>query len=262
MEHAAFITKTESLQCIDGIYSRLYYGNEFCQHLIPSLDEIKQVSDFTRMRSLAFTLVTPFVTNEGLQALKPLLSYVVKHTASSEVVINDWGVLRMAKEQFPSLTLVLGRLLTKQKRGPRLLRLTRRMPPEMIEHFRASNIDVPIVVDFLRQKGIERVELDNLLQGISRGKDVLRASLYVPYVFVTTTRYCISAFCERQDHFSRDITACRKECSRYIFDLTHKNMPVPLMLKGNTQFFKNETLPDDFEALHIDRIVHEPEIPV
>lgn len=262
MEHAAFISKTERLQYIDGIYSRLYYGNEFCQHLIPSLDEIKRVLDFTRMRSLAFTLVTPFVTNEGLHALRPLLSYLQKHIVSLEVVINDWGVLRMAKEQFPSLSLVLGRLLTKQKRGPRLLRVMRRVPSEMIEHFKASNIDVPIVVEFLRQKGIERVELDNLLQGISRGKDVLPASLYVPYVFVTTTRYCISAFCERQDHFSRDIVACRKECRKYAFDLTNRNMPVRLMLKGNTQFFKNETLPDGLEALHIDRIVHEPEIPV
>jgi hypothetical protein len=39
-------------------------------------------------------------------------------------------------------------------------------------------------------------------------------------------------------------------------------MPVKLLLKGNTQFFINEVLPDDLEALKIDRLVFQPRIPL
>lgn len=44
--------------------------------------------------------------------------------------------------------------------------------------------------------------------------------------------------------------------------LQHKQMPADLLLKGNTQFFKNEQLPDNLKDLSIDRIVYEPEIPI
>jgi hypothetical protein len=58
------------------------------------------------------------------------------------------------------------------------------------------------------------------------------------------------------------ITGCSQECRRYAFKLDHPVMPVPLVRKGNTQFVRNDRLPPELGTMGIDRIVHEPEIPL
>lgn len=262
MEQAILITKAENLKYVNSKYSRLYFGNEFCQHLIPSLRDFKIILDFVLKHNMHFSLVTPYVTNEGIESLRPLLKHVVSNFPDAEIIINDWGVLRLLRDEFGGLNLVLGRLLTKQKRGPRILSIKDKVPSTMIQHFKESNIDVPILSDFLINNRINRVELDNLLQGITREAASLRASLYFPFAYVTTTRFCLTASSERQIRFSRSIYACNKECQRYTFRLRHKNMPVDLFLKGNTQFFKNRDMSYNLDDLNIDRIVYEPEIPM
>jgi len=60
------------------------------------------------------------------------------------------------------------------------------------------------------------------------------------------------------------IFPCKRECQEYSFYLSHPVMPVPLIRKGNTIFFKNESIPGD-DAMGkacIDRLVIEPEIPL
>lgn len=262
MEEAIFVSRVENLKYVKSNYKRIYFGNEFCQWLIPSLDDLKAVIDFTLKNNLQFSFVSPYVTNNGLQTLMPILEYIKEQLSEAEIVINDWGVLRLARKELCLSHLVLGRLLTKQKRGPRILYLKDRVPKEMMQHFMASNVDVSILVDFLNDYGIKRVELDNLLQGMLRDTSSLKASLYFPFVYVTTTRYCLTASCENGRKPLRSIPTCRKECQKYTFKLQHKNMPVDLFLKGNTQFFKNEALPEGLEQLKIDRLVYEPEPPL
>lgn len=262
MEQAIFISKTENLKYVNSKYTRLYFGNEFCQQLIPSLEDVRIISDFVSNQKMKFSLVTPYVTDDGIETLRPLFETVTSSFYDAEVVINDWGILRLLRDEFDGLTLVLGRLLTKQKRGPRILSVKDKVPPAMIQHFKESNIDVPILSDFLVNNGIDRVELDNLLQGIAREDPSLKASLYFPFAYVTTTRFCLTASSERKVMFMRSISSCNKECQRYTFRLRHKNMPIDLFLKGNAQFFKNSRMPDNLDSSNIDRIVYEPEIPI
>jgi hypothetical protein len=140
--------------------------------------------------------------------------------------------------------------------------MERWLPERAVQHFRESNVDTPEFRDFLAGLGIRRVELDNLTGGIRRQKGVLPASLHVPFAYVTTTRFCPAASCEKQSIPFRRIGDCAFECRGYTFSLRHPDMPRGLLLKGNTQFFRNDRLPDDLEALNIDRLVHAPEIPV
>jgi hypothetical protein len=262
MEQAIFISKAENLKYVNSKYTRLYFGNEFCQRLIPCLEDVRIAIDFVLGHNMQFSLVTPFVTDKGIEILRPLLGYVSRNLSSAEIVVNDWGLFRLLKNEFGGLNPVLGRLLTKQKRGPRILKLKKMVPETMVEHFKESNIDVPSLSDFLINNGVNRIDLDNLLQGIARENPSLKASLYFPYAYVTTTRFCLAAISEQRTNFLRSISNCSKECQRYAFRLSHKNMPVDLFLKGNTQFFRNESLPHNLEDLNIDRIVYEPEIPV
>ncbi len=262
MEKAFFVTNTQALAEIPHGYARLYFGIEFCERLLPTQEELGRALDVAGQRKMAFTFVTPFLTDAGLEKAEALTAFLRDAGEDIEIVVNDFGFLHALNQKGWRGPIALGRLLTKQKRGPRLLNIVAQLPAEALEHFRQSNIDAPSTVEILSRLGVVRVELDNLLQGISRPEPVLKASLYTPYAYVTTTRYCLAAGCETPRPFRRAIRPCARECRKYEFTLSHKAMPVPLLLKGNTQFLVNDSLPDDPEALKIDRLVFQPHIPL
>jgi len=261
LQKAVLIAKPNLLSHAEGEYDRLYYGCEFCERLIPSQARLERALAFADEHDMDFTFVSPFVTDEGVAKLEPLLKWLSKSCAGAEVVVNDWGVLNLVAEGGLDLEPVLGRLLTKQKRGPRLMRVVERVPDEMIQHFQRSNVDVPVLRDFLASKGVHRVELDNLPQGLARDPAV-PASLYYPYLYVSTTRLCLSNSCDHRTRSLREIFPCGHECQTYTFNLTHKDMPVQLLLRGNTHFYVNDELPDNLAELGIDRLVFEPDIPL
>lgn len=261
MEKAILISDVENLKYVSQEYSRLYFGAEFCENLIPSAEDLNSALEFISKNKMEFTFITPFLTNEGIKRIKPLLNLITKVKPDAEIVINDWGLLRLINREYQGLNLSLGRLLTKQKRGPQILNLLGKVPEDMIRHFQQSNIDSSALSDFLISRQIKRVELDNLLQGIRRPFPSLKGSLYMSFAYITTTRLCLfSSLDDKIDKPLRAITPCNKECQAHAFMLRHKQMPVGLLLKGNTQFFKNEQLPDNLEDLSVDRIVYEPEI--
>jgi hypothetical protein len=264
-EWALYATKVENLKHYRNEFSRIYFGNEFCQRLIPAINDLGQVLDFVSRNKLGFTFVTPYVTNDGLDILRPLFGKIAEENPGSEVVFNDWGVLRILNEGYDGLEPVMGRLLNRMKRGPRLMNFMDVLPQSSIEYFRSCSIDVPLYRKFLIRNRVRRVELDNLLQGIelNLADSGITGSLYIPYAYVTTTRFCLAVSCDV--HGKEDVVGifpCRKECQEYTFYLTHSVMPVPLIRKGNTVFFKNERVPEDMEVRNIRRIVIEPEVPL
>ncbi|MFH1642429.1 MAG: hypothetical protein ABIC04_06035 [Nanoarchaeota archaeon] len=264
MEHTLFITKKPNLKYWNKRYTRLYFGNEFCQRLIPPKEDLDYVINFIKKKNIKLSFVTPYVTDKGIERLKLLLDLLNKKLPKTEIIINDYGTLELIREMKLRLKPVLGRLLTKQKRGPRMISIMDKLPKPAIEHFRKSNAGVLAFQKFLIKNGFDRVELDNLLQGISDdfSKSGINASLYYPYAYVTTTRFCLAVICDKKDA-APGIYSCKKECQKYgPFKLTNKHMPVPLLLKGNTQFFENKKLPNDLEKRGINRLVFEPRLPV
>ena len=288
MEKAVFITKVNQLKYIDNRYSRLYFGNEFCERLIPSILSLEQILSYVKKKKLNFSLVTPYVTNYGLEKLGVLFEFLKAEKVNCEVIINDWGVLNLINREYLEFHPVLGRLLTKQKRGPGLERLLERktkswlvkdphnpkarfvvfqkkLPLGLDAYYKGSNTSsVPIIHNFLINRRIKRIELDNLSQGMILGlpKGKISASVYTPYVYITTTFFCPSAGCGQKKSLLK-IKPCKRQCQRYLFKLRHKTMPKVIFLKGNTQFYKNSKLSiKELEKSGVDRIVFEPEIPV
>jgi hypothetical protein len=287
MEKALLITTIDDLRYSGKEYDRLYFGNEFCERLIPSPSEVREALKFTRRKGLAFSLLTPYVTDQGVLRLKLLLELLKESTA--EVIINDWGVFHLLQRCSPKLTPVLGRLLTKQKRGPGLVKLLKRerkikfiqnpdhpeekcivvqkkLPIDLDRYYKGCNTgSVPIIHDFLIENRVRRIELDNLAHGLDlelqNGR--MSASIYWPYAYITTTLFCPSAGCDWKEKSSLKVRPCRKECRRYVFILRNRSMPKILYLKGNTQFYKNRHRQlKEWEKLGIDRIVDEPHIPL
>ncbi len=262
IEKAVAFTDLDRLRAWTEPCERVYFGHEFCQRLLPSKKEVAGAVRHVSDQGRAFTLLTPYVSNAGLALVRDLVAEVLSlpDVRQFEVVVNDWGVLHWMRREHPGVPMALGRLLTKQKRGPQILRVADRLPSQAVDHFRRSNVDAPHLSARLREWGVHRVELDNLLQGIRRDQG-LPASLYHPFVYVTTTRLCLMAESTRPHKNIRSMGPCALECRRFEATLTHPDMPVPLLLKGNTQFVRNGTLPGNLQDLGITRLVHQPDLP-
>ena len=90
MEQALFITKAENVKYFREEFTRIYFGNEFCQKLIPSKSEVEEVLSFVEKNSLNFTFVTPYVTNKGLHRLESLILFLKERKHGCEIIFNDW----------------------------------------------------------------------------------------------------------------------------------------------------------------------------
>ena len=265
MERALFIAKSKDLSYYIPDFSRLYFGNEFCERLLPTNRDVDTALAFAGEKKASFTLVTPYCTELGLRRIRSLLKKLAKERPESEVVFNDWGVLRMLRTSSYDLKPVLGRLLTRIKRGPRLMGMIDVLPKEALEYLRSSNHTVPNYTEFLKKNGVERVELDNPLQGFDfeRADKDIHLSLYVPFAYVTTTRFCLTASCDIPEKKGLvGVFPCKRECQKYTFYLENPVMPVMLLRRGNTIFFKNDKIPQGLTEKGVDRIVIQPEVPM
>ena len=265
MEQALYITKTGNLHYWNDDFHRLYFGVEFCERLLPSPAQLTRALDFSRNQKRPFTLVTPYVTNSGLDKIEKLLNLLSDSYPESEVVFNDWGVFHLLKEEALPLKPVLGRLLNKMKRGPRILPVKEMIPQTSSNYFMTPGLSIPAIQKFLLDKAINRVEFDNLLQGLNLDgiSDDLHLSLYLPFAYITTTRFCFMSSATDIADIIIGILPCKKECQDYAFSLTNPVMTTPLIRKGNTIFFSNEQIPEQhIRSKRIDRIVVQPEIPV
>jgi len=253
MEKAIAVETVSQLKNLSSKgFDRLYFGSEACETKIPSVQEAKKAKQFCEKNKLAFSLVTPFCTDFGLNKVKEIFSILSKE---DEVVCNDFGVLKEAGRHKPEA--IVGRLLNKQFRDPRIASFK----GQAAEHLSLSQASMPQFRKLLSSLGVKRVELDNLLQGIGTSlKDTgFSASLYHPIVFVSATRMCLLANAGKISGYKKvGVFGCGKECDRFKFKLGNKAMPKKLFLIGNGLFFENNSLPEEKELLAkgIDRTVN------
>jgi len=255
MENAILITSGKELTKAElepEKYSRIYFGSEFCPHRIPTINDLDDIISFCEDHGKVFTLVTPYLSEDAVGKVKMLLNFLHYMRKYPEILISDWGMLHYIPENFGmNFSLVLGRILAKQKTGPRIEFLKDERPSEYLSS-KKSHIDIPAFLRFLKNRGINRIELDIPIQGIDieipENLDI-SVSLYYPYAYISTTRRCpirVTGKCDCQCNY---------------FELSSKNMPVKLYTRGNTVFFKHNKLPKIPDKLRYDRLVFEPGVP-
>lgn len=282
LEVAIFISREKGLHYLNNALpqylihlnpSRLYFGNEFCQCLIPSLKDLKIVLSTAFKKDLSFSLVTPFVTDGGMKRLIPLFNFFSDNVSPVEVIVNDWGVLHLMGE-YPSLKPVLGRLMNRMVRDPRIARYytSAEALEKALKAIQQSSITALSYRNLLKDYGVNRVEFDNLYQGLDLNlKEMgLGGSLYIPYGYVTTGRICmIGSFNSDSNAKSIPPNSCVGDCDRYLCELSSNCPPgTPgLFQKGNTVFFFQDedtvvSALSGAKRLGIDRIIYQPEIPM
>ncbi len=241
-ERAIFTNEPEQYDL--SKYRRIYFGNEFCENNFLSYGQILAIILLAKKQGKELTFVTPFVTDKGLQVILKFLDLLPDRT---EVVFNDYGLLPHLQRFTP----VFGRLLNRQKRGPRIVQLQDKIPKKAWEHFQSSNLEA--MEDFLWERDILRAEIDNVIQGF-KIKTKLKLSLYYPYVYVSTTRMCLLNGIEDLSRKKISIKPCQRECHKYT--PVNRSFPIPLLLKGVTQYYYNGKLP----RKGFDRLVFMPEM--
>ncbi len=285
LEKAIHITNLKNLKYFQkDEYQRIYWGVEFCQNLIPALVDTGKILRFVKENNLKFTMVTPFVTEQGLKRLKETFSWFREKKIGAEVVVNDWGVLECLHREFHgSFEIVLGRLLVRQQRDPVTKNVLEKQPPFAIrgkdgkinivihkvpdqqyqDGARQSYVNSPFAQDLLAGFGVKRVELNNLLQGLNLKGIRLKKSLYTPFVNISTGRFCpMETRCQKIYR----INVCKRECQKYYGLLRKKTIPKIIYKRGNTTFYKNPIKTRILANLtrmdaNVDRIVFQPELP-
>lgn len=257
-------------------FTRCAFGNEFCEHLIPAPSAVESALDAAQSRNLAFTLLTPYVSDAGVIALR-LLFELMARNGGGEVVFNDWGVLNLLRREFPTLTPAQGRLLNKSLRDPRVTTMyaSAPAPAATLSVLQRSNLDCESYMRLLTRLGVNTIEMDNLPQGndLSFAESGLKTSVYLPFGFISTSRICMAAglHYRKQDKFQPG-APCRHECQTHLLEYAYTNSPFgnrdqKFYLRGNSYFYAHteamlRVLFDQARSGRIARMVFQPRLPM
>jgi hypothetical protein len=229
----------ETIETIDATLmnlpvARCYLGNEFCERLLPDTRSLQACITGARF---AFTLTTPLVSDSGLRRLHPLLELLPD---GNEVIVNDWGVLHLLRRDFPRLTPVVGRLLCKMIKDPRL------PTPEWARLY-PSGAQSGAFRELLEDYGVKRMEVDvpPFASSTDFQTNGQQLSVHLLQGYTLKGRMCKigSTHLPATEKFAPG-HGCRKECLTYV-EKTGRTQQTGHELatyqRGNTLFYRHNS---------------------
>ncbi len=222
-------------------FGRIYVGDEFCIHRMVDPEGLETYVRMARARSWALTLLTPPITDEGLERCAPLFKRLEDPLLKAEVVVNDWGTLEYVKEKIPSVEVSLGRLLNKGFKDPRLpdAAALSRLSEETADLLNRCTFDFVGFQEAMVRRGVRRLERDLLPHGTPRWQipEGLGTSVYFPFGYVTTGRICRLASLKgraKQKFSIKD--RCPQVCRDVSLRLKDESRDLELLEEGNAVF--------------------------
>lgn len=181
---------------VDGFY----FGAEFCEHLIPTRDDISKIAEVAEGRGWKIYLMTGEASMSVVPRYQRLLEHFAVSPMATGVVFNDWGILSILRRDFPSLQPVMGRLLFKNKRfvyrsidpdGDFSVETKQEILRSQVKTMRQTSLAIPEYRSFLASLGVDRVDVDILPQGIElKDCESLSIGVHVPLGYLTSGRTC------------------------------------------------------------------------
>jgi hypothetical protein len=252
--------------CHDAPLTALYFGSEFCQELLPGIKDVEAFCVHCTERELEAVLLTPLVTQKGLNRLDRLLGGLARREMFPSVVFNDWGVLELLRKKHPSFPLRMGRLMNRGLRDPRLDMQASGAAGENTQ--RGAGIR-----KLASSLGVSAVESDADLEPgyLGDGANGLKRALHVPFTFAASGRNCLekaAATLASSGKITRGIftqglkAGCKAPCRDICRKESRQDTQKEMWRAGNTLFYK---APPEWISRHIafaDRLVfHEQPIP-
>ena len=200
----------------DFCVSRVYLGNEFCERLLPTPGQLTDAFAHAKELDVDISLLTPLLTDSGIKRLRLLLDML---PAETEVIVNDWGTLRLIKKDYLSLKPLLGRLLYKMIKDPRL-------PSAQWTRLHPHSGQSKPFHHLLDRFGIDHIEMDvpPFTQSDQFNVGELDLSVHLPFGYVVKGRMCRIGSLNQDDPNKFVVGhACQKECLDYVTLLERPN---------------------------------------
>jgi len=252
LEEESASADPELFAFFDLSLDRVYVGAEFCTHLLPGPAAIRRFAEVLKRINLPFTFLTPPTPQNALTSVRRILSCLERMAGDREeaieVVIHDWGVLRMMKD-YPSLQPVLGRGMARLSNDTLFQVEKDPLFAKVLPELRSNSCTSPAYREYLHILGIRRMEFDWPEQGIDMDFPDwgFRVSLYLPFVYLASGRRC-PAGASTLPCFERN--RLERRCSRPCRDVavlvphTRPETGPPLFCRGNTLYQRSTHLPD------------------
>lgn len=140
--------------------SRIYIGNEFCHNLFPQTELLMNMIKKCANDNLNITLCFTYMRDNRIEETKNIIGTVydwcIKSGMKIEIVINDWGMIKLLEDKTDYFTLSLGVLLNKRKKDPRYI--YKKGYEKNKDMMSENNLNSKIFSDFLKENKIERYE--------------------------------------------------------------------------------------------------------
>lgn len=244
----------EGLLPIGAVATHLYFGSEYCEHLFPDDRHLAVALAHAERLGLKFVLPTP-IASDGL--LHRITTAVDRLPVGAELVANDWGVVKVMRNQFPLHRVVAGRQLAKMIKDPR-------MPAPTWKKVYPSNYGAAPYAHLLSSFGIRQIELDVppfATADVFAVSD-LAVSVWTPYAYIAKGRICkIGSLGKKAEDKFAPGGSCRRECLG-LLEQEPDSVASGLRTysRGTTMFYKHDAglinvLGDAIRQGHVQRLV-------
>ncbi|MEA3514936.1 MAG: hypothetical protein U9R34_05645 [Nanoarchaeota archaeon] len=193
---------------------RFYFGEEFCDRLLPSNQEMKEVVNKARESNKDISLLIPPLSETGL---KKAISLINLLDSGSEVIVNDYGALNLVANEFEN-PIIIGRVMGRN----------------ILQALNIFNNDKDLIKENIllfgsRIKGID-VDYFNANKINPILAKILDFSFYRGPFFWTVTRRC--AFNSNSQSLHK-FAACKKECLKNKAIIKNTLVNKRFLLEGN-----------------------------
>lgn len=195
----------------------IYFGSSFCEYKIPSILEFERFVKFCDDNMIKKVLVTPIVSDEGINKISDLLNYIIKHDIICDLVVNDFGVLELLKDVNFKGKLWFGRLLEKTIHDTRITtdEKLKYYSESGYEYMKMTSYTSSPYINLLNRDNVEGVHFDYAVEGRVIGNHVKTAVIY-PSEYITTGRMCWYRIAMQGDEQKYELgTGCNHPCMRY-----------------------------------------------
>ena len=240
---------------------RLYIGNQFCPHLIPDWEKLKELLDKAEREHLSITLMFSYLREERIADTRKLLDQIAawcdRAQTRIEIVAGDWGMLSLICERKTWFEPVPGVLLNKRRKDPRVrykIGVSGEHEPPAENALNSSFYRAYLKKAY----GITRFEQESCGYCIQlpEGKN----SIHFPFYQTNTSQYCpLYARCKEGSRGrQREMEVCPRYCRDYVFsypDHLHMVGRYNSLFSYDTQILTEDTLLFYYIAHGADRIV-------
>jgi hypothetical protein len=224
----------------DGVGAAL--GSEYCVHLLPTASRMAEAVAEASARRAPLLLLTPYFRDAELKGSIPLFR-AIPAAAEVDVAVNDWGALQTLHGLFPRMRLSIGRLLSGQKRCPRIGASARLTEEGRMWHGEGVFSSPPARAYLEETYGVAGYHVDDLPWSRQAPDDPDReAGAPSLFVHVACAIVTVSDACPWIGGVSSaSVASCPRPCRNGHVLLREPSMGADLLQKGKARFVPSAT---------------------